>query len=166
MVIGVKAHVREYMINRNNAIPWIPVVIWMAVIFFMSKQPAAESNNFSHAFTARTMEAIDRIISIDVDTSTINDMVPHLNYWVRKSAHFIIYSILGILAAFALVKNGYKHKAFGLSFLFCVLFAASDEIHQLFVPGRGGSLGDLTLDSLGALTGILFYFFVKKSKLK
>ncbi len=36
-----------------------------------------------------------------------------------------------------------------------VLYAASDEFHQSFVPGRGPSIVDIGIDSLGVLTGIL-----------
>lgn len=36
-----------------------------------------------------------------------------------------------------------------------VLYAASDEFHQSFVPGRGPSIVDVGIDSLGVLTGIL-----------
>ena len=36
-----------------------------------------------------------------------------------------------------------------------VLYAASDEFHQSFVPGRSPSIVDVGIDSLGVLTGIL-----------
>lgn len=148
----------------NKIILWVPAVIWMSVIFYMSAQPAAESNSLSKVIIERIIETLGRIFSIDVETITSNNLVSQLNHCVRKSAHFIIYFILGILVAFVLVKNDLKHKVFCITFLFCVLFAISDEIHQLFVPGRGGMLEDLTLDSLGALTGIVFYFLAKKSE--
>lgn len=124
----------------------------------MSAQPAAESNSLSTGITNQIIETLGRFISIDVETSTSNILVSQLNHYVRKSAHFIIYFILGILVTFALVKNGFRHKELCVSFLFCVLFAISDEVHQLFVPGRGGMLKDVMLDSLGSLMGIVFYY--------
>lgn len=45
-------------------------------------------------------------------------------------------------------------KEMFLPWLIAVLYAASDEIHQLFVPGRSGQLSDVILDSAGALAGV------------
>ena len=44
-----------------------------------------------------------------------------------------------------------------LSWTFCILYAASDEFHQLFVPGRAGLITDVCIDSAGALLGILLF---------
>lgn len=38
-----------------------------------------------------------------------------------------------------------------------VLYAATDELHQYFVPGRVCSFWDFFFDSLGALTGVILY---------
>lgn len=35
------------------------------------------------------------------------------------------------------------------------LYAASDEFHQLFVPGRSGQISDVLLDSAGVCFGVL-----------
>ena len=45
-------------------------------------------------------------------------------------------------------------KEMFLPWFIAALYAASDEIHQLFVPGRGGQLSDVILDSAGALAGV------------
>ena len=39
--------------------------------------------------------------------------------------------------------------------VFCFLYACSDEIHQLFVPGRSGMFTDVLIDTGGAVTGML-----------
>ena len=53
-----------------------------------------------------------------------------------------------------------------LSFLFSVIYASSDEFHQIFVPGRDGNIIDVLIDSSGALVGILIssiiYFLIIK----
>lgn len=41
------------------------------------------------------------------------------------------------------------------AFLFCLLFAATDEWHQTFVPGRDGNIADVLLDAVSAAIGIL-----------
>jgi len=50
----------------------------------------------------------------------------------------------------------------GLAFTYCFLYACSDEIHQLFVPGRSGKFTDVLIDSAGALLAVLLCFLVKK----
>ena len=42
-----------------------------------------------------------------------------------------------------------------IAFLIGTVYAASDELHQLFVPGRSGELTDTMLDGLGVLLGVL-----------
>ena len=75
---------------------------------------------------------------------------------VRKSAHFIIYFILGVLIYFGLEKFIYnKKRNILVSFIVCLLYATTDEVHQLFVSGRSGQVSDVALDSLGALLGII-----------
>jgi len=148
--------------HKNKITPWIPAMIWMVVIFYMSSQPAWESNSISKGITEQIIEILGRFISLDVETGTWDSMIPELNHYVRKAAHFAAYFILGIFVTFALIKNGFKLKSFYISFLFCLLFAISDEVHQLFVPGRGGMFKDVILDSLGSLTGIILYFLAKR----
>ena len=51
-----------------------------------------------------------------------------------------------------------------LSLLICFLYACSDEIHQLFVPGRSGEARDVLIDTLGACLGVSFYYLVFRKK--
>ena len=39
---------------------------------------------------------------------------------------------------------------------FCLVFAASDEWHQTFVPDRGGTITDVLIDSVGVLVAAAF----------
>lgn len=146
------------MMRKNNIVPWIPAVIWMILIFFLSAQPAVNSNNLSKGVTKIIVETIGKILPLKIEMSTVNDLVSQLNHFVRKSAHFFAYMMLGILIAAAFVKNGIKgYKAFTLSLAICFIYAASDEIHQLFVPGRGCQFKDVMIDSAGAFVGITFH---------
>lgn len=146
------------MVRKNDIAPWIPALIWMALIFFLSAQPAVNSNNLSKGVTKIIIEIIGRILPLQIEMSTVNDLVSQLNHFVRKFAHFFAYMILGILIAAAFVKNGIKgYKAFAFSLVICFIYAASDEIHQLFVPGRGCQLKDVMIDSTGAFVGISFH---------
>ena len=65
----------------------------------------------------------------------------------------------------ALMRSGViGFKAFIFSLMFCILYAISDELHQLFVPGRGAQVKDVLIDSFGSFVGIGFYEMVSKMK--
>lgn len=70
------------------------------------------------------------------------------DYALRKLAHLGEYAVLALLLARAGVARAQ-------AFAFCVLYAASDEWHQSFVPGRAGAFWDVVIDGAGALTGLL-----------
>lgn len=88
---------------------------------------------------------------------------PDLHHFIRKNAHFFIYLILGVLVKYALNSSGIKGvKAIGIGLLICVGYAFSDEAHQLLVPGRGGQLSDVVIDSWGAGLGIALHILAVK----
>jgi VanZ family protein len=79
---------------------------------------------------------------------------------MRKSAHFFAYLILGFLVSHALKNEASAASAWkrrGISLASCILYAISDEFHQLFVPGRGPLVKDVFIDGSGAALGILLY---------
>ena len=73
---------------------------------------------------------------------------------VRKAAHFTEYTLLA--AAFRQFLWTFRRIRFPglLAWGTATLYAASDEIHQLFVEGRGGQMQDVLIDSAGALFGV------------
>ena len=84
------------------------------------------------------------------------EIVASLQFLARKSAHFSIYMILGVLSFLAIIS--YEKLLFALRLTLsggiCLLYAASDEIHQLFIPGRSGEVRDVMIDFSGAALGI------------
>ena len=88
---------------------------------------------------------------------------PWLELSLRKLAHAIEYGILGALLARAVGVNGWRGVAFAAAL--GMVYAASDEWHQTFVPGRNGNLFDVSLDSVAALAGAYLWFrFCAKSR--
>lgn len=82
--------------------------------------------------------------------------ISNMQFYVRKCAHFSIYALLGILVmCCTLTFNGEMVYRFDFSTMFCFAYAATDEIHQLFIPGRSGQFIDVCLDTVGALFGVL-----------
>ncbi|WP_018212343.1 VanZ family protein, partial [Desulfitobacterium hafniense] len=80
------------------------------------------------------------------------------NFIVRKSAHFLTYLVLSVLSMNALRRSGIKGmQQIVIAIGICVLYAISDEVHQLYVPGRSGQLKDVLLDSGGTIVGAALY---------
>lgn len=73
---------------------------------------------------------------------------------LRKAAHLTEYAVLGWLLLRALAPNGTTNRQRGLAVLLSVLYAASDEVHQSFVPGRTAAALDVLIDAVGGLLGV------------
>lgn len=145
-------------------ISWIAVLIWMAVIFNLSAQPAVESSGLSNKVTKLIIETVTKVVALDIESSTTIDLVSKLDHIVRKVAHGVVYFILGVLVINALLQSRIKGlKGAILSIGICVLYAISDEVHQMFVPGRGPQVKDVLIDSVGAVIGIGIYYIIIKT---
>lgn len=86
-----------------------------------------------------------------------------IDHPVRKTAHAMEYAVLGLLTAGAFIDRRTSIRA-GILVPWCIAtaYAASDEVHQLFVPGRSGQVSDVILDSAGVLAGLLVLAAVRK----
>lgn len=71
--------------------------------------------------------------------------------------HIVEYAGFGVLLfiSFLSIKQD-KIKALFLTMIVSITYGFSDEIHQLFVPGRVYSLVDVTADAIGGFFGSLF----------
>ncbi|MEN1967797.1 VanZ family protein [Lentibacillus sp. N15] len=128
---------------------WAAVVVWMAIIFYLSHEPASDSNELSTG-------VLDAVVSV------VEKVAPHsefnmveFHHIIRKCAHFLAYLLLGMLVFHALRRSGmYGYRITLIALLTSVLYASTDEVHQLFVPGRSGEIRDVLIDSAGACVGI------------
>lgn len=71
-----------------------------------------------------------------------------------KLAHFVAYAVLGLLLARAQALSGLRPwvaVALGLA------YAASDELHQSFVPGRSAEIADFLADALGVMAAVAIH---------
>lgn len=134
--------------------------IWMGLIFSMSAKPAEESSKMSNSvgFT------IGKIFISNFDDMSYDDqfeIVENMDHGVRKTAHAVEYMILGVFCIIWIYDKDKKilYQIF-LALLICALYATTDEIHQMFVPGRACRFTDVLIDSSGAITGIVIMYFL------
>ena len=130
------------MIVVKKKLSVLLVIIWMVFIFIMSSFDANESSNQSGL-----------IVGIISDIFNINN-IHMLSMIIRKLAHFSEYFILGILTYNMIRKYDKKYY---IAIIICVIYAISDEIHQIYVPGRSCQILDMAIDSLGALSSIFLF---------
>src|SRR5699024_4650042 len=144
----------EYM---YKLLSWAAPVIWMAIIFYLSHQPSAASNELSSGLTEVIINKI-KTIAPDREFN-----IEAFHHYVRKNAHFFAYLLLGVLVLHALrSSNILGYRGIIAALLICVQYAASDEIHQLFIAGRSGEVRDVLIDSAGASTGIGIWMVVAR----
>ena len=122
----------------NKLIYWLPVIIWMSIIFTLSSFEAA------------------RITQVDF-----------LELLIKKAAHLVEYGILWWLIYRALINTFNKQKNLVTkqpkfviySLLFTIIYAISDETHQTLVPTRQGTIRDVFIDTAGAIIAYFIYIY-------
>lgn len=141
----------------KKSLSWVLVIIWMIVIFILSSQPATDSSVLSGGITDWVYKLASSLIP------TLN--IDALHLIIRKLAHFTIYLILGALVLNALHYNNKKHNInFIIALVLAVLYAISDEIHQVFISGRSGQVIDVLIDFSGATLGVYIVSFHDRLK--
>ncbi len=160
-------NLKQQRLSKNKPVKlilsWLAVILWMILIFCLSAQVAEDSSRLSSGITQFVVRMITSVFpKVKIDIAS-------WGFLVRKLAHFLSYLVLGVLVLNAFGRSGVRgYKRILFSGIICILYAATDEIHQLYVPGRGGQIRDVLIDSLGAGTGFILYFiicwFVSKKK--
>lgn len=125
---------------------WTLVIACMGVIFWLSSRTASDSAEMSNSL-------IDRILALFGIEFTA--------FFIRKSAHLLEFTGLSMLTFNAYYATFHRLAA-PVSFIITVLYAVSDEVHQIFVEGRACQLRDVLIDSGGALLGIIASLIILK----
>ncbi|MEG1483704.1 VanZ family protein [Clostridium sp.] len=143
------------MNKRGVIISWTSLLVWMAVIFFMSHQSGDVSSNQSD-LVMRVFE----FLGIKLD-SYFGDLATLI---IRKTAHFSEYLILFLLLYRVISLYIDKKSAKIYTLLGVFLYAGSDEIHQYFVPGRAMAFKDVMIDTFGGLVAMSLTWIHEKIK--
>ena len=128
-------------------ISWILVLICMGIIFSLSAQIAEESQDLSDSFIRNLFEFLGIELKSD---------------FVRTIAHMLEFMGLSLLIFNAVYSTWNLKLTPIISFVGTSLYAITDEIHQIFVPGRAFQTSDILVDSIGALIGVIVSFVILK----
>jgi VanZ family protein len=134
----------------NKRLFWWIVVIIFGIAFY--RFTASPLSNDAH-----TIKFLERLSSLSAQD------VNFLSKIIRKLAHLLAFGVIAIAFKNALSPHRWNYPA---AWLLATLFGASDEIHQIFVPGRTPLFSDVMIDSIGALLTLyaLYRLTLRKEK--
>ena len=142
----------EQKTSKRVIIFRVLVILWMIVIFLFSAADGDESSKTS-GWVGRMIGSILHSDFEDWAEEEQQAYAEKIEYPIRKAAHATEYAVLALLFFGALTFEGKKRYLF--SWIFTVIYACTDEFHQIFVPGRAGRMFDVMIDSSGVMTGVL-----------
>ncbi len=150
-----KAHSKEISIRYSlfAFVFWVLTLAWIAVIFHLSAQTAGESSNLSQAI----LGFFNEVFNTDMTDDGVLRMVSH-------ASEFALLTLFAYMALSSTNKisnkTSYSESPVKLmrsdnemniifTLWFAILNSIFDEYHQLFVPGRDGSILDVMIDMIG-----------------
>lgn len=135
---------------------FIPALLMMYAIFTFSSQTGDQSGNLSYEVSYQIVSTADHIMERGLTEADKEYYASSIEYYVRKLAHMTEYFILAVCVSLPFYVYGLRGFPLLLVAGFiCVGFACGDEYHQSFVDGRGPSVRDVCIDSVGVFTGII-----------
>ena len=126
---------------------WLPVLIWMALIFYAS----GDTKSLYHS--SRVLEPL---MAPNIQADTFRPIV----MFARKSAHAAEFAVLALLLWRALrarsaQPTGWSWRVARKAWWCAVAYGITDEIHQVFVPTRTPEAWDVFYDGIGGAAGLL-----------
>ena len=127
---------------------WLPVLIWLCVIFVGS------TDVLSAEQTSRFVEPFLRWLKPDISSETL----AQIHFFARKLGHIFEYALLAIFLWRALRSGANLQVKISILVIVvwfvCAIFAATDEFHQSFIPSRTASPNDVVIDIFGVVIGL------------
>jgi VanZ family protein len=137
---------------------WLPPIAWMVLIF------SASSDTHSYQHTSRFFEPLLRWLFPQMPPATVDA----IHHFFRKTGHFTEYAVLALLLWRTIRQpqkgdpRKWRWDEAGLALSVVFLYAAGDELHQVFVNGRTALVSDVFIDTTGGATGLLLLWLAGK----
>lgn len=160
----MKENTKKLWADPRVLLSLLLVLLIMAVIFHFSAQPVMKSSGTSDGYVTRLIKFFLR--DFDSLPKAQQQLIKHrMSVFVRKTAHVLEYAALGFglmlhiesLKRFFPLRSGWLW-AWGIG----TFYAATDEFHQFFVPGRGPRVSDVCIDCAGTILGVLFLLLCRR----
>jgi VanZ family protein len=132
-VVGIYAALKEKLARLPFVYYVLPPITWMLLIFVFSAQSTLP-------------RAADSLLDL----------------LIKKGLHMLAYAILLLLWHRALAAKPRAFAPLAVAWVLTVLYAASDEFHQTFVPGRSGRALDVVVDASGASLAVLSIWLARR----
>lgn len=139
------------------------LIMLLLVIFLFSNQTANKSQSTSDKVASGIVDIVETVSKNSIKKDKRKSIIENTRFLVRKTAHFTLYFILGIIVYLLFTSYGVKKIVF-YSIMFCFIYACSDEIHQLFLDGRTAKILDVCIDTCGSSLAIICLFHLQKFK--
>ena len=152
------------MNKKINILRTILIILLLgrfSIIFNFSNQDGVKSGSLSREITEEVTKHVNSIQTLEkVEKERVLNKIEH---YIRKLAHFSLYLVLGmitnsLMCTFNLKNNRRIYISLGIG----IIYAVSDEFHQIFIPDRTASILDILIDSCGVAVGIFLVFFIVK----
>lgn len=158
----------------KRKVAMICCLLWMGFIFYQSSRTSDSSNEISHEIVNQLANPVKQPQPVEESTTEVENQevknspsFEKLNVLIRKSAHAFEFLVLALLLGWVLSEYEISSwKLICFTMLGVLLYAASDEFHQLFVEGRTARLFDVMIDCIGGLIGILLFETIRRLKKK
>ncbi|HZQ48027.1 MAG TPA: VanZ family protein [Verrucomicrobiae bacterium] len=130
---------------------WLPIMLWMVAIF------SASGDRASFQRSSRILEPFLHWLLPNLSPEAFKGIV----FVIRKCAHLTEYAILALLVWRACRvplwrdSRPWRWSEAGVALWVAMLYAATDEFHQTFIPTREGCVRDVLIDSCGAIAGLI-----------
>lgn len=146
-------------------LPYATTALIMALIFFFSSQTSEESSALSAGLTRRLID----FFMFGATQAQKENCLEAIHWFIRKCAHFTLFAALGFSASGMFVGKKRLH-IWIYSVVLCMVYALTDEMHQMMIEGRAPMIRDVLIDTAGGAFGaavfilILIIYVIRKDK--
>lgn len=141
------------------------VIVTLTAIFYFSSQSNMESSKYSTAINGAVNKAEEIIKPNNSNKKEENNKKSNHITLIRKTAHIVLYSVLGFFVTMLVTCVGIKRYVYVVMAL-CIGVGIIDEINQSFYKFRGSSITDVLIDTVGIIIGMSIFILCKKIRQK